>query len=90
MERVNVAFSGGQRQRARIAMRLVRDTNILLLDAITTSLDLAHRLEELDLLDNLNQAWVSTIKISLVPIYLLKTSKIIPKSDKKHQKIYLV
>ena len=50
------ALSGGQRQRAWIAMALAQDTPILLLDEPTTYLDLAHQLEVLDLLADLNAA----------------------------------
>ena len=48
-------LSGGQRQRAWIAMALAQDTQILLLDQPTTFLDLAHQIEVLDLLYDLNQ-----------------------------------
>lgn len=47
-------LSGGQRQRVWIAMALVQDTNIIFLDEPTTYLDLAHQLETLELLKNLN------------------------------------
>lgn len=47
-------LSGGQRQRAWIAMALAQDTEILLLDEPTTFLDLAHQVEVLDLLCELN------------------------------------
>jgi iron complex transport system ATP-binding protein len=57
-------LSGGQRQRAWIAMALAQDTAILLLDEPTTYLDLAHQLEVLDLLADLNEAG-STIAIVL-------------------------
>ncbi|BAZ37918.1 ferrichrome ABC transporter, ATP-binding protein [Calothrix sp. NIES-4101] len=54
-ERELDTLSGGQRQRAWIAMALAQDTNILLLDEPTTFLDLAHQIEVLDLLWELNQ-----------------------------------
>ncbi|MGF1496614.1 MAG: ABC transporter ATP-binding protein, partial [Elainellaceae cyanobacterium] len=50
------SLSGGQRQRAWIAMTLAQETDILLLDEPTTFLDLAHQVEVLDLLVDLNQA----------------------------------
>ncbi|MFW6295925.1 MAG: ABC transporter ATP-binding protein [Halothece sp.] len=54
-------LSGGQRQRAWIAMALAQDTEILLLDEPTTYLDLAHQMEVLDLLDELNKTRGRTI-----------------------------
>jgi iron complex transport system ATP-binding protein len=48
------ALSGGERQRAWIAMVLAQGTEILLLDEPTTYLDMAHQLEVLDLLEELN------------------------------------
>ena len=58
-------LSGGQRQRAWIAMTLAQDTDILLLDEPTTFLDLAHQLEVLDLLYDLNQTQKHTIVMVL-------------------------
>ncbi len=59
------ALSGGQRQRAWIAMALAQDTEILLLDEPTTFLDLAHQVEVLDLLYELNQNEGRTIVMVL-------------------------
>lgn len=58
-------LSGGQRQRAWIAMALAQNTPILLLDEPTTFLDLAHQIEILDLLDELNQKDGRTIVMVL-------------------------
>lgn len=49
-------LSGGQRQRVWVAMALAQRTPILLLDEPTTHLDIAHRLEVLDLLTELNSS----------------------------------
>jgi iron complex transport system ATP-binding protein len=58
-------LSGGQRQRVWIAMALAQQTDILLLDEPTTYLDLAHQVEVLDLLTDLNQAEGRTIVMVL-------------------------
>ncbi len=58
-------LSGGQRQRAWIAMTLAQETDILLLDEPTTFLDLAHQIEVLDLLYELNQTQGRTIVMVL-------------------------
>lgn len=47
-------LSGGQRQRVWVALVLAQQTPVLLLDEPTTYLDLAHRLEVLHLLRELN------------------------------------
>jgi iron complex transport system ATP-binding protein len=64
-ERALDTLSGGQRQRAWIAMALAQDTDILLLDEPTTFLDLAHQIEILDLLYELNQTQERTIVMVL-------------------------
>ncbi|RDY25501.1 ABC transporter ATP-binding protein [Romboutsia weinsteinii] len=60
-ERPIEALSGGQRQRAWIAMALAQQTDILVLDEPTTYLDLAHQLEVLNLLEELNKKQGTTI-----------------------------
>lgn len=55
------ALSGGQRQRGWIAMALAQQTDILILDEPTTYLDLAHQLEILKLLEELNRKQGTTI-----------------------------
>lgn len=59
------SLSGGQRQRAWIAMALAQNTKILLLDEPTTFLDLAHQIELLDLLHDLNRNQGRTIVMVL-------------------------
>lgn len=49
-------LSGGQRQRAWIALTLAQGTPVMLLDEPTTFLDLAHQIEVLDLVAELNEA----------------------------------
>lgn len=58
-------LSGGQRQRAWIAMVLAQQTELLLLDEPTTFLDVAHRLEVLELLRALNRKRQSTVVMVL-------------------------
>ena len=60
-ERPMEALSGGQRQRAWIAIALAQQTEILILDEPTTYLDLAHQLEILKLLEELNRKQGTTI-----------------------------
>jgi len=59
------ALSGGQRQRVWIAMALAQQTDLILLDEPTTYLDLAHQLEVLKLLYELNRNQKCTIVMVL-------------------------
>ena len=58
-------LSGGQRQRVWIAMALAQQTDLLLLDEPTTFLDVAHQVEVLDLLTDLNHARGTTVVLVL-------------------------
>ncbi len=58
-------LSGGQRQRVWLAMALAQGTDLLLLDEPTTYLDVAHQVEVLDLLADLNRRSGTTIVMVL-------------------------
>lgn len=58
-------LSGGQRQRAWIAMAVAQGTPILLLDEPTTFLDLAHQVDVLDLIVDLNREEGRTVVMVL-------------------------
>ena len=58
-------ISGGQRQRVWIAMALAQDTPVLLLDEPTTYLDLAHQVDVLELVAELNRADGRTVVMVL-------------------------
>jgi iron complex transport system ATP-binding protein len=58
-------LSGGQRQRVWIAMVLAQRSDLLLLDEPTTFLDVAHQVEVLDLLTDLNRRSGTTIAMVL-------------------------
>lgn len=58
-------LSGGQRQRAWIAMAVAQGTGVMLLDEPTTYLDLAHQIDVLDLIVDLNRAEGRTVVMVL-------------------------
>jgi iron complex transport system ATP-binding protein len=58
-------LSGGQRQRVWIALALAQGTGLMLLDEPTTFLDLAHQVEVLDLLAELNEREHRTVVLVL-------------------------
>ena len=58
-------LSGGQRQRVWIALALAQQTDILLLDEPTTFLDVAHQVEVLDLVTDLNARAGTTVAMVL-------------------------
>ena len=58
-------LSGGQRQRAWIAMAVAQETDLLLLDEPTTFLDVAHQLDVLELVHDLNRDHGRTVVLVL-------------------------
>lgn len=58
-------LSGGQRQRVWVAMMLAQDPRIMLLDEPTTYLDIAHQVDVLDLLAELNEQRGTTVVMVL-------------------------
>ncbi|WP_082221070.1 ABC transporter ATP-binding protein [Luteipulveratus halotolerans] len=56
-------LSGGQRQRVWIAMVLAQQTDLLLLDEPTSFLDIAHAVEVLDLVTDLNQRGTTVVMV---------------------------
>jgi len=58
-------LSGGQRQRVWVAMALAQGTDLLLLDEPTTYLDVAHQMDLLELLRDLNASRGTTIVMVL-------------------------
>ena len=59
------SLSGGQRQKVWLAMALAQDTDIILLDEPTTYLDMAHQLDVLQIVENLNRERGCTIVMVL-------------------------
>jgi len=58
-------LSGGQRQRVWLALALAQETPVLLLDEPTTFLDIAHQVEVLDLIHELNEHEQRTVVMVL-------------------------
>lgn len=59
--RVLPSMSGGERQRAWIAMTVAQHPKVLLLDEPTTYLDIAHQLEVMELVKELNDKYKMTV-----------------------------
>ena len=56
-----ISLSGGEKQRAWLAMTLGQNPKILLLDEPTTYLDIAHQIEVMEIVSNLNKNFGTTI-----------------------------
>ncbi len=59
------SLSGGEKQRAWIALALAQETPVLLLDEPTTFLDIGHQLEVLELVEQLNRNKGMTVVLVL-------------------------
>lgn len=55
------SLSGGEKQRAWLAMTLAQQPKILLLDEPTTYLDIAHQLEVMEIISDVNKKFSTTI-----------------------------
>ncbi len=64
-DRMFHTLSGGEQQKARIAMALAQKTDIILLDEPTTFLDISHQLEVMGMLRKINQEHGITIVMVL-------------------------
>jgi iron complex transport system ATP-binding protein len=59
------SLSGGERQRAVLARALAQEAPVLLLDEATSALDLGHRVEALEIVDELRHSWGLTVVSAL-------------------------
>ncbi|MFH5186254.1 ABC transporter ATP-binding protein [Paenibacillus sp. TAB 01] len=87
-------LSGGEQQKARIAMALAQKTGIILLDEPTTFLDIAHQLDVMEMLQKINLEYRMTIVMVLHDLqqaahychYLLamKNGKLVTSGEPRH------
>lgn len=63
--RLLCTLSGGERQRAVLARALSQEAPVLLMDEPTSALDLSHRVEVLELVDELRRQWGLTVVSAL-------------------------
>lgn len=73
-DRMMNELSGGQQQKARIAMTLAQNTDIILLDEPMTYLDLRHKLELCDLIASLRDSGRTVIAVMHDPELAFKFS----------------
>ena len=64
-DRTIATLSGGERQRVLIAMALVQEAPVLLLDEPTASLDLAHQTRVMDLVSDLREQRGATVLLAM-------------------------
>ena len=79
------SLSGGERQRARIAMALAQKPEIILFDEPTTYLDIAHQLEVMQIIKQINKNFKMTVIMVLHDINhaMQYSDEIIVLKDKK-------
>ena len=77
--RTLTTLSGGELQRARIAMNLAQEPSVLILDEPTTHLDLGYQLELLELLRRLKGLQAH---VNLIPLNHVEESPLKPSSRK--------